>query len=128
MRSRRPIAAGMLGSDSQPDYHEHCSEAVESPTSQFNNGGSTGRSECDRIQVGSEGNTKVMVKMEIEKIEGMEDEDATARRKKAGGSRSLLEYPCKIWRQLQDFQSLRAAIESEDFTQARWTRTRQTCR
>ena len=37
MHSKRPTAAGMLDSDSQPDYHKHCSEAVESPTSQFNN-------------------------------------------------------------------------------------------
>ena len=53
--------------DSLVDYQAHYSEANESPTRQFNNGGSTGRSEYDRTQVGSEKDAKVTRKMEIRK-------------------------------------------------------------
>ena len=53
--------------DSLVDYQAHYSEANKSPTRQFNNGGSTGRSEYDRTQVGSEKDAKVTRKMEIRK-------------------------------------------------------------
>jgi hypothetical protein len=58
---------------SQVDYQAHYSETKESPTSQFNNGGSTGRSECDRTQVGSEEDAKVNVKMEMRQLIGGEE-------------------------------------------------------
>ena len=62
--------------DSLVDYQAHYSEANESPTSQFNNGGSTGRSEYDRTQVGSEKDAKVTRKMEIrKKTKGEEGEE-----------------------------------------------------
>ena len=62
--------------DSRVDYQAHYSEANESPTSQFNNGGSTGRSEYDRTQVGSEKDAKVTRKMEIRKrTKGEEGEE-----------------------------------------------------
>ena len=43
----------------------NCSEAERGPTSQSNNGGSTGHSECDRNQVGSEKDARIYWKMEI---------------------------------------------------------------
>ena len=62
--------------DSRVDYQAHYSEANESPTSQFNNGGSTSRSEYDRTQVGSEKDAKVKRKMEIRKrTKGEEGEE-----------------------------------------------------
>jgi len=51
--------------DSLVGYQAHYSEANKSPTDQFNNGGSTGRSEYDRTQVGSEKDARVKWKMEI---------------------------------------------------------------
>jgi hypothetical protein len=55
----------------------YCSEAYESPTSQFNNGGSTGHFEGDRNQVGSEGNSSVIAKMEFCQMEGEGDRETT---------------------------------------------------
>ena len=43
----------------------NCSEAERGLTSQSNNGGSTGHSECDRNQVGSEKDARIYWKMEI---------------------------------------------------------------
>ena len=64
--------------DSPIDCQAHCSEAKESPTSQFNNGGSTGRAEVrDRIQVGSKGNTSAKSKMEVDQMEGTKDDETT---------------------------------------------------
>ena len=62
---------------SQIDHLAHYSEANESPTSQFNNGGSTGRSKCGRTRVGSEGDAKKVYKMEIGKQTGEEEREAT---------------------------------------------------
>ena len=55
----------------------HCSEADKSPTSQSNNGGSTGHSEGDRNQVGSKGEVSDMDKMEGRQEKGKEDREAT---------------------------------------------------
>ena len=52
---------------SRADYIAHHSEDNESPTSQFNNGGSTGRFKCGRTRVGSEEDANDVYKMEIEK-------------------------------------------------------------
>ena len=66
-----------LEGDSQVDCNQHCREANESLTSQFNNGGSTGRSKCGRTQVGSEEDAKKLYKMEMEKQIGEEEREAT---------------------------------------------------
>ena len=62
--------------DSLVGYQAHYSEANKSPTDQFNNGGSTGRSEYDRTQVGSKKDAKVTRKMEVrKKTKGEEGEE-----------------------------------------------------
>ena len=55
----------------------NCSEAERGHTSQSNNGGSTGHSECDRNQVGSKGDASRVQKMEFRKEEGKGDREAT---------------------------------------------------
>ena len=55
----------------------NCSEAERGHTSQSNNGGSTGHSECDRNQVGSKGEASGIQKMEIKQEEGKGDREAT---------------------------------------------------
>ena len=102
----------------------HCSEANESPTSQFNNGGSTGHFEGDRNQVGSKGEASKMDKMEIKQEKGKEDREATKEKGTRFATRA--EVPAHRLEADTGFRSPRETIEAMNSIRETWMKTLKT--